>query len=278
VAYAAFGRRLTLHRQSASGRWFCIDVTDEGADHGAGDTFEQALEDCTDGVQATGWGDVFSPTGPDEAAVKALLTATFEAFATGDTPRVYELFDAHPACDLTQLEAVWPTGLKLTESEALALEDIAIAGVEATASVSFGALSDPAWPLFKRGTDWLNSADPCELLGPLAADLTSQAARDTMERGLFAVRSLYVQQTSFSFSPSSLADSDADLVFVSPAEVSFATIAYQGSPTEGLLITGAGPGVFFCAVESSHAITVYGEGESVEDVDTVSRCKAHAAP
>lgn len=276
VAYAAFDQRLTLHRRSASGRWFCIDVTDQGADHGAGDTFELALEDCTDGVRATGWGDVFSPTGPDEAAITALLTATAEALASGDTPRIGELFDTRPTCDSIRLEAIWPTGLPLTESEVLAIEDVAIAGDTATASVSFGPLSDQVWPLIKRGTDWLNGADPCELLGPLAAEGTSDAARDTLERSLFAVRSLYVKEQSFSFSPSSLADIDADLVVVSPAEVSFGSVAYRGNPTEGLLITGAGPEVFFCAVESSYAVTVYGVGERVGDVDTVNRCKAHA--
>jgi hypothetical protein len=278
VAYSAFDQRLTLHRQSASGRWYCIDVTDQGADHGAGETFERALEDCTDGVRATGWGDVFSPTGPDEAAITALLTATFEALETGDTRRIDELFDTGPTCDLTQLEAIWPTGLPLSESEALALKDITIFGDTATASVSFGPLSDPVWPLIKRGTDWLNRADPCVLLGPLAADRSRDAARDALEGGLFAVRSLYVVDGSFAFSPSALADVDADLVFVAPAEVSFGTVAYRGSPTEGLLIAGAGPGVFLCAVESSYAITVYGEGESVGEVDTVSRCKAHATP
>ena len=276
VAYAAFDQRVTLHRQSGSGRWFCIDVTEQGADHGAGETFEQALEDCTDGVRAAGWGNVFSPTGPDEAAITALVTATFEAFEAGDTIRIYELFDTGPSCDLIQLEAIWPTGLPLTASEALALEDVAVSGDAATASVSFGPLADPVWPLIKRGTDWLNSADPCEVLGPLAAERTNEAARDTLERGLFVVRSLYVEEQNFSFSQASLAEIDADLVVVSPAEVSFGTVAYRGSPTEGLLITGAGPGVFYCAVESSHAVTVYGEGSSAGEINTVGRCRAHA--
>jgi hypothetical protein len=278
VAYAAFDQRVTLHRQSASGRWFCIDVTDQGVDHGAGDTFEQALEDCTDDVRATGWGDVFSPTGPDEAAITALLTATFEALEIGDTPRIYELFDTHPACDLAELQAVWPPGLELPESVGLVLEDVSVTGDAATASVSFGSLADPGWPLIKRGTDWLNSHDPCELLGPVATDHTNDAARDTLERALFAVRSLYVTQTSFSFSPSSLAGIDADLVVVLPGEVSFGTISYRGGPTEGLLITQAGPGVFYCAVESSYAITLYGEGSSVNEIDTVGRCRARATP
>jgi hypothetical protein len=278
VAYSAFDQRLTLHRQSASGRWFCIDVTGQGADHGAGDTFEQALEDCTDGVRATGWGDVFSPTGPDEAAITALLTATFEALEAGDPRRIDELFDTGPTCDLIQLESVWPTGLPLIESEPLVLEDVAVSGDTATASVSHGPLSDPVWPLAKRATGWLNSADPCELLGPLAADRAGEAARNTLERGLFAVRSHYVKETSFSFSSSSLADIDAELIVVPPTEVSFGTIAYRGSTTEGLLITGAGPGVFLCAVESSYATTVYGVASTVGEIDTVNRCRAHAVP
>ena len=276
VAYSAFDQRLTLHRQSASGRWFCIDVDDRGADHGAGDTFDAALEDCTDGVRATGWGNVFSPTGPDESAITAVINATFDAFEAGDTRRAHELFDTGPNCDLGQLEALWPAGLPLTQSAAPHLENIVVAGDAATASVSSGFLSDPTWPLTKRGSDWLNGADPCELLGPPAADLKTEAARDTLERGLFAVRSMYVKEQSFSFSPSSLADIDADLVVVSADEVSFGTIAYRGTPQEGLLVTAAEPGVFYCAVESSYALTVYGEGSTAGEINTVGRCRAHA--
>ncbi|NNC91367.1 MAG: hypothetical protein HKN80_02620 [Acidimicrobiia bacterium] len=278
VAYAAFDERLTLHRQSASGRWFCLDVTDHGADHGSGDTFEQALEDCTDGVRASGWGDVFSPTGPDEAAITAVLTATSEALATGDTPRIHELFEPQPTCTAMQLEAILPIGLPLTASEVFALEDVSVSGETATASVMLGSLSDPIWPLVRRGNDWLNGADPCELLGPLAADRTSAAARQTLDRGLFAVRSLYVAQSSFSFPPSALADFDADLIVVAPAEVGFGTIAYRGSQTEGVVITTGGPGVFYCAVESSFAVTVHGEGSSVDQVDTANRCRTHPTP
>jgi hypothetical protein len=276
VAYVAFDQRLTLHRQSASGRWFCVDVTDEGADHGAGDTFEQALEDCTDDVLATGWGDVFSPTGSDEAAITAVVTATFEAFETGDTARIHELFGPSATCTARQLETVWPAGLSLIESQTLALEAVTVSGDTATASVSAGPLSDPVWPLAKHGSDWLNSADPCELLAPLATDRSNIAAGDTLERGLFAVRSLYVEQSSFNFSPGLLADIDADLVVVPPGEVSFGTVAYRGNPNEGVLITGAGSAMFFCAVESSSAITVYGAAATIDEVDTPSRCRAHA--
>ena len=72
VAYDAHDQRLTLHRQSTSGAWFCIDVQTDTIDHGYGNSFQESLTTCTDGVTVGGWGDSFSPTGPDEAAINGV--------------------------------------------------------------------------------------------------------------------------------------------------------------------------------------------------------------
>ncbi len=279
VAYDSHDQRLTLHRQSASGRWFCIDVTDAGEDHGVGDSFEQALESCTDGLQAGGWGDVFSPTGSDEAAISALLRALAGAVAGGDGAAAHATFDQQTSCSLAELHAVWPDGVALAANDdEFELEHISVVGERATAVVSFGPVSDTAWPLVKRGSKWFNNSDPCRRFGEVATDRAVAAARETLERGLFAVRSIYVARTTFSFAPRVLAELDADLVLVPSEEITFGTLVYQGTPTEGLLITAADPDRFYCAVESTFATTVYGEGSAIGEVDTVAKCKSHATP
>lgn len=278
VVYDAFDQRLTLYRQSDSGRWFCIDVTEAGEDYGLGDTFEQALEECTDGVRADGWGDLSSPIGSDEAAITAVFRALGDALVAGDVVAAHAIFDPRTACSLPDLQARWPDGLALEVEGGFDFDRITIRGQEATAAVSFSSTSEAAWPLVKRDAGWLSSPDPCLILGDLAADLVETAARDLLELGLFAVRSTYVMQTSFTFSPQALADLEADLIMVATDELVFGTLAYRGGEREGLLVTAAGLDRFYCAVESSFATTVYGEGSVIEDVDSVARCQAHATP
>ena len=276
VAYDAHSSRLTLHRQSASGTWFCIDIRGETTDHGFGDTFQDALAACTDGVPVGGWGDPVSATGPDEAAISGVVRALFDALATGSIDGAYDLVSTGPACRPADLEALWPAGLALADSADYELSDISVFTDTATASVSTSVLPDSALSFEKSDGSWLLAIDPCLLFGPIAAGQMDPAARALLEEGLIAVRSAFVMQSDFAFGSSALAEMEPSLTFVPAAEVRFDALSYSGGLTEGLLITEGSPGRFYCAVESLSAVTVYGEGGDATELDTPARCRANA--
>ncbi len=276
VAYDAHDRRLTLHRKSASGTWFCIDVRDGTIDHGLGDSFQQALATCTDGVVVGGWGDSFSPTGPDEAAVTGVVRALFNALAVGSVEAAHELFLSESACTATRFGELWPDGLALTDSAGYELLGITVTGDSAIASFSSPPLADSPWPFESREATWLLAVDPCDLLGPLAGERMDAAALALLEQGLLAARGAFVERLDFAFAASVLAGSDALLTLVPETDVEFGTLSYSGTVSEGLLITTGSPERFYCAVESLSASTVYGEGTSVSDVDSPARCRGRA--
>ncbi|MBT8166606.1 MAG: hypothetical protein KJO97_13755 [Acidimicrobiia bacterium] len=276
VAYDAHGSRLTLHRRSSSGTWFCIDIRGETTDHGFGDTFQDALAACTDGVPVGGWGNPVSATGPDEAAIGGVVRALFDALATGSIDAAYDLVSAGSACRPPDLEALWPAGLALADSADYQLSDISVFTDTATASVSSSVLPDSALSFEKSDGGWLLTIDPCLLFGPIAAEQMDPAARALLEEGLIAVRSAFVMQSDFAFGSTALAEMEPSLTFVPAAEIRFAALSYSGRPAEGLLITEGSPGRFYCAVESLSAVTVYGEGAAASELDTPARCRANA--
>jgi hypothetical protein len=276
VAYDAFGSRLTLHRRSSSGTWFCIDVRGETTDHGFGDTFQAALATCTDGVVVGGWGDSFSPTGPDEAAINGVIRAFFEALAAGSAEAARDLFSAGAGCQPEELSARWPEGLVLSDSADYDLSDISVDGETATATFSSQVLGDGTLRFEFLDDGWHLAVNPCDLLGPVATGKMDTAATALLEAGLLAVRTAFVVRSDFAFESSLLAESEPALTFVPDAEIRFGTLSYSGSTAAGLLITEGSPGRFYCAVESLSASTVYGEGAAVSELDTPARCRAHA--
>lgn len=276
VAYDAHGSRLTLHSQSGSGTWFCIDSRGETTDHGFGDSFQDSLATCTDGVRVGGWGDSVSPTGPDEAAINGVIRALFDALETGSVDAAYDLFSVESACQPIELAAVWPEGLALIDSAAYELDDISVGAETATASFSAQVVSTSILPFARQDGSWLLAADPCQLFGPSAAERMNWAAPALLEDGLAAVRSAFVLQSDFDFRASLLADREPSLIFLPAGDVRFGALSYSGIHAEGLLITEGSPGRFYCAVESLTAITVYGEGAAASELGTPARCRAHA--
>jgi len=275
VAYDAHGQRLTLHRRSTSGTWFCIDVQADAIDHGHGESFQDSLASCTDGLVVGGWGDSISPTGPDEAAIRGLIRALLEALETGSVETAHDLFLDESACPSTELASRWPKGMALTDSSDYELLDISVDGDSASASFSSQPLPESAWPFAKQDVSWRLAVDPCDLLGPLAIEQMDAAARTLLEQGLFAVRSAFVVRSDFAFAASVLGDSDPSLTLVPSAEVAYGTLSYTGTTGTGLLVTAGSAGRFYCAVESLSAATVYGEGTALSDLDTLARCRAH---
>ena len=275
VAYDAHGQRLTLHRRSTSGTWFCIDVQAGTIDYGYGERFQDSLATCTDGVAVGGWGDSISPTGPDEAAILGVIRALLGALETGSVETAHDLFLDETACPPTELAAFWPDGLALTDSSDYELYDISVGGDSASASFSSQPLPETAWSFEKQDVSWRLAVDPCDLLGPLATERMDAAARVLLEEGLFAVRSAFVIRSDFAFAASVLAESDPSLTIVPSTGVGFGTLSYTGTTATGLLVTAGSTGRFYCAVESLSAATVYGEGAAVAELDTPSRCRAH---
>ncbi|MGI9609179.1 MAG: hypothetical protein ACR2NL_02690, partial [Acidimicrobiia bacterium] len=139
-----------------------------------------------------------------------------------------------------------------------------------------GPLGQQTWELTKTESSWLIVADPCRLLEPHLTDRMTMAATDLLEVGLYAVRSAFVTQEDFGFSAGAVAVFDPNLIFVPRDEVGFGTVYYSGSPAEGLLLTGGPTGVFYCAVESLAAATVYGTAETADELRTPSRCRRHS--
>lgn len=274
VVYDAHGLRLTLHRRSASGRWFCVDVTEGGKDYGFGDSFQSAFDACTDGVMVDGWEDTYSATGPDDSAIKTTLAALVDALAAGNGRAARSTFALTASCSVTDLEEVWPAGLALIEPGEFELRTLAVSGERATADVSLGAFTDERWPLVKVGGEWRNDADPCRLVGPVAAEAMDLMAPELLEQGLLAVKGAFVARSNFGFSAAAVAELDGELVLVPGDEVTFGVLSYQGRHGEGLLITRGRPGRFLCAVESLSAPTVYGEGASIDEVDTPGACRS----
>jgi hypothetical protein len=276
VAYDAHGSRLTLHRQSASGAWFCIDVRGQATDHGFGDSFQDSLATCTDGVTVVGWGDSVSPTGPDEAAIDGVLQALLEALETGSPGTAYALFSPDQACRPIELSAGWPEGLTLTDSADYELVNISVGTETATSSISAQVLSNSDLPFVQHDGSWHVDGDPCELLIPIAAERMDWVGRELLEEGLVAVRSLFVSRSDFDFRASLMAEREPSLTFAPLDDVRFGALAYFGSPAEGLLITEGSPGRFYCAVESLTAVTAYGEAAAPSELATPARCRAHA--
>lgn len=276
VVYDAHGQRLTLHRQSLSGRWFCVDVTEEGADHGFGDSFADALATCTDDVILDGWREVFSPTGADEASIKALFGALATALETGEVEAAHAAFAPAGACTPASLHQLWP-GISVLEPNQLELETITVTGEAATARLASGPFSEDEFRLDKIQGEWFIDSDPCLLLERQAALYTHAAARQLLEQALFAVQTVFVSQHDLAFTSTEMSDLNADLEWVDLTEVGYGTVAYSGSKGRGLLVTGAGAGRFLCAVEFTSATTIYGEAEDLNEVNSVSKCRKRAS-
>ncbi|MDH3605548.1 MAG: hypothetical protein OER12_00975 [Acidimicrobiia bacterium] len=277
VAFDGSNQRATLYARSESGTWFCVGASPSGDDYGFGDSFEGALSACTDGATAGGWGNPFSASGPDEAAVAATLQSLAEALATGDGVAAADTFQPDAACRSEELASQWPEGLVLTDSNELALTSLAIAGERATVSARLGSLEQSEWELVGGQGVWRVVGNPCLAFEALIDDRMTAAANELLETALFTVRSVFVDKDGFGFGDEELANRDGGLIFVSRQEVGFGTLYYRGSTSSGLLVTGGPSGTFYCAVESLSAATVYGTGTRASDVWTVGGCRSHSA-
>ena len=181
VVYDAHDQRLTLHSESASGRWFCVDVTEAGADHGFGDTFDEALASCTDGFVMDGWREAFSPTGEDEASIKALAGSLAAALEGGDVEAAHAAFSPEAACTPASLQDVWP-GMPLLEPDQFDVESITVTGDIASARLLLGAFSDREWRVARLEDAWFFVFDPCVVFGPEAARRADASARRLLEQ------------------------------------------------------------------------------------------------
>lgn len=276
VVYEPFGARVTLHRESTSGRWFCIDLGPDGRDHGFGDSFPASLASCTDGVQVASWGASFSPTGPDDAAVAGTWNALNEALASGQPAAALTVFEPTGDCTPADLESLWPPGLPLSGDEDPILEGVVIDELEATVDASLGPVPAGTWELKKAGPAWLFQANPCEVFGSFAVAAAQDAAADLLEDALFVIRSVFVVEQDFSFSVRHLENLDADLVWVEPEDAGFGALTWRGTGESGVVITGSGDGGFLCAVESAKAATRYGRGDTVDEVDSPAACSSRS--
>lgn len=276
VVFDAFDQRATLYAMSESGTWFCVDISDNQSDHGFGDSFQLALAACTDGTIGSDWGDPFSPTGPDEAAIESSLGALAGAMARGEPDMAHLLFAPHTACEQSDMSEAWPAGLALADGEAIQLDSIVISGEQATATAEIGSLARTSWQLIRNEGTWRLSADPCQLLESVLAERKTEEAAELLEAGLFAVRSAFVNSESFAFSDRRLAEIDENLLFVPMSEASFGHLSYSGSESRGLLVTVGAPETFYCAVESLSAPTVHATGASIDEVKTANRCISRA--
>ena len=277
VAYDPFGQRVTLHSHSASGRWFCLDLSPAGRDYGFGDTFPASLATCTDGVRTPGWGDAFSPSGPDEAAIAGLWESLAEALQAGDPAAAHQVFAARTACPLSHLETVWPAGVSLLTAEEYLLEGVSVADMTAVADITLGSLPASSWRLEKNGALWSLAVDPCDQLSELAGQRTDTAARQLLEAGLFAAQSVFVVELDFLFGTDELGAIDGDLIWVERDELEFGRLSYSGTRGAGV-ITTKGASTFLCAVESVTTATRFGEGTQLEDVESPTACTAAATP
>ena len=273
VGYDPHNQRVTLYRKSASGSWFCIDEdVQAGTDHGFGDSFEAALADCTDGITSVGWRKVFAADGIDESAIENLLTRFARSLEQGDVAAAHGAFHPAQACLVEELMAVWPQGRGLGGEATLNLVNVAINGESAVATIDQGSASGLDWDLEKYGDDWYVVAEACEVLTPMALAGQDVQARQILTQGLAVVRAGFVERSAFEFSPATLGDLEPELAFVPLADVDWAVVGYQGRASYGLVVVVGAPGRFFCAVESLGAITGYGIGNALDEVDSQAEC------
>ena len=278
VVYDPHDQRVTLYRESASGTWFCIDEDARAeTDFGLGESFEAALRDCNDGVTTVGWRNTFAADGLDESAVETLLIRFSQYLDQGDVVEAHSTFHLRRACSVEQLAAAWPEGHGLGSEARIELLDIDIDGDTAIATINFGAVTELMWRLERYGDRWYHSAKACEVLVPLAIAGQDAQARDLLIDGLEAVRTGFVARSAFDFPPTALADLEPTIAFVSARDIEWAIVGYQGYETYGLVVTMGSPGHFFCAVESLGAITGYGVGETLDEVDSQAECSQSTA-
>lgn len=270
VVYDPFGDRVTVHRESESGQWFCIDLSPEGRDYGFGDSFPNSLATCTDGLRVGGWGNAFSPTGLDEAAVAGVWDTLVASAASGDSARILDLFAPSDTCGPTDFEALWPAGLVLIGDDTAVLEGVVVTGSRASLDASLGLSAE--WTLRKEGTSWLFDADPCVMFGTAATAAAAEAAEALLEDALFAVRSVFVVEQDFAFGSDDLETVNGDLQWVDPADVGFGLLAYRGTPGAGVVMTATTEGVI-CAVESATEATRYGQAPSAQAIRTPAGCE-----
>ncbi|MBT8215441.1 MAG: hypothetical protein KJO17_01175 [Acidimicrobiia bacterium] len=272
VVYDPRDQRLALHNRSQSGRWFCISISGGSRDYGFGETFTDSLDSCTDGVLAGGWGNSYSPNGPEEAAVTAVVDTMARAVSGGDVETVVEVFESSVTCPAEDLAALWPDGVVLIPADEYALLGVVVDGDRAEAELVFGPLSNPEWGLRRSASGWRLTGNPCELFGPLAAERVAVEAADVLERGLFAVRSVWVATTTFTITIDQLGEVDADLHWVGTESPSYGTLFYSGREEESVLATPVGPDELLCAVESSNAPTRYGRIAGTGGLPTPEAC------
>lgn len=273
VVYDAHDQRVTLYRESASGTWFCIDQgTSADTDYGLGDSFQAALTDCNDGITSVGWRNAFEANGLDESAVENLLIGLGRALAAGDVSDAHGSFHPNRACAVQELLAIWPDGRGLGRDAELEILGVTITDDSAVASVNLGEMADVLWDLERYGEDWYLSAEACKVLAPLAVTAQDGQARSLLLDGLAAVRVGFVERSAFDSPAAVLANIEPTVVFVPIDESDWAVVGYRSDPSYGLVVTVGAPGHFFCAVESLRAVTGYGVGVALNEVDSQAEC------
>lgn len=279
VVYDAHDQRVTLHRRSDSGRWFCIDEsTRNGTDFGFGDTFEDSLATCGDGTQRNDWSSAFGgqggyePIGPDEAAILHAFERFADAVDQADHEALRATLFESTGCRPDELKAFWPEGLDLFDSVSFAIDEITVE--EGTARVSVSILDETIsrWPMIRYGVDWYHNYNPCLLLKEKAVVPQNLAAQDLLTSAHIATQTAFVRSENFNLSLDALNAVDPSVTFVTSAETAYGLVGYIGSREYGLMITEGQPGRFYCMVEYLRQNTGYGVGESFEEVGSASAC------
>ncbi len=82
----------------------------------------------------------------------------------------------------------------------------------------------------------------------------------------------FVERTEFDTPAAILANIEPSVVFVPVSETAWSVVGYRSDPSFGLVMTAGAPGHFFCAVESLRAVTGYGVGTAVAEIDSQAEC------
>lgn len=283
VVYDAHDQRVTLHRRSDSGRWFCIDESVRtGTDFGFGDTFEDALATCGDGTRRSDWSSAYGPIGDsgddpatigaDEAAILHAFERLTEAIDEADHNALRATVFESTGCSAEELSTYWPDGLDLFDSVTFDITEISVH--DGTGTVSLTILGEEIldWRMIQYGIKWYHDRDPCPLLEARVIEPQNQTARDLLEDSHLATQTAFVRSENFSLSLNELNAVNPEITFVSAEEARYGYTGYVGTREYGVMFTQGAPGMWYCIVEYLRRNTGYGVGATREDVDSAAEC------
>lgn len=282
VVYDSHDQRVTLHSQSQSGRWFCIDESVRtGTDYGFGDSFEDSLATCSDRTQRRDWSTAFAPAAPgddtapigaDEAAILHAFERFAQAIDEADHTALRATVFESTGCSIEDLASFWPQGRDLFDSVTFDIGPIEIGDGVARVSVTILDETIEDWDMIRYGIDWYHDRDPCPLLKPKTVEPQDASARDLLEAAHLATQTAFVRREEFSLSLDELNSVDSTITFVSADEAGYGLAGYVGTRDRGVILTEGSPGRWYCVVEYLRENTGYGVGATREELVTAAGC------